>query len=183
MSNTNSGRFLNGSALFYGFFPSFKADSSLRYKVLCNQIISAAVIHGILSSKKEVWMTKRMFAVLVLGGSLALAGLAACDARAEDAMSAPTSGRSFAETVKDGYNHLKHSVTSAFGGYTGDASEDSQTYMENYRSDLRNYHDSLQEARDKYRNARLDEQKSYLEHHRTLPMNEDIDADVNTTMH
>ncbi|MBR3880168.1 MAG: hypothetical protein IKJ34_01020 [Mailhella sp.] len=126
-------------------------------------------------------MNKKMIAALVFGG--ALVSLTACDARAEDAMPAPTTDRSFVETVKDGYNQLMHSVTSAFGGYTGNSSEDTKTYMENYQHDLKAYHDSIRDARDDYRKARLNEQKSYLEHHGTLPMHEDIDADVNTTTH
>ncbi len=85
--------------------------------------------------------------------------------------------KSFSQTVKDGYHNLKNSM---FSSYSGNDSEDSKTYMENYRKDLDNYHDALREARDDYRKARLDEQRSYLEHHSTLPMNEDIDSDISS---
>lgn len=168
---------------FLAEFPLTQPDSPTVQAGLWGKIIFAPKACGILAANKEVFMKLMPFAVTALLGGLILAGLTACDARAEDAMPAPTTDRSFVETVRDGYNELKHSVTSAFGGYTGDSSEDSKTYMKNYQHDLKTYHDSIRNARDDYRKARLDEQKAYLEHHRTLPMNEDIDADVNATSH
>ncbi|MBQ8173218.1 MAG: hypothetical protein IJ034_04670 [Mailhella sp.] len=83
--------------------------------------------------------------------------------------------KSFSQSVKDGYHSLKNSM---FSSYSGNNNEDPKTYMENYRKDLNDYHDALREARDDYRKARLDEQRSYLEHHSTLPVNEDIDSDL-----
>lgn len=115
----------------------------------------------------------RIALVLVCG--VLAAALTACDARAETA-DAP--GKPFTQSIKDSYHELKNSVTQAFGGYTGNTSEDSETYMKQYQEDLDHYHNSIRDARDEYRRARLSEQKSYLEHHRSLPMNEDIDADV-----
>ena len=107
------------------------------------------------------------------------AGLVACDAYADSTTSQPD--KPLSQSIKESYNDLKDSVTQAFGGYTGNEADDSQAYMEHYRNDLKEYHDSIREARDDYRRARLSEQKSYLEHHRSLPMNEDIDSDVTQT--
>lgn len=116
------------------------------------------------------------FALLLCAGVLC-AALPAHSARAESVMSGQPE-KSFTQSVKDSYHEFKDSVTQAFGGYTGNPSADSKAYMEHYKEDLQHYHDSLREARDDYRKARLSEQKSYLEHHGTLPMEEDIDSDV-----
>ena len=113
-----------------------------------------------------------------LCGALLACGLQVFSAHAESASTPYLEEKSFTQSVKDGYHSLKNNMTQAFGGYTGDTEADSKTYMDHYRSDLEDYHDAMREARDDYRKARLVDQKSYLEHHRTLPMNEDIESDV-----
>jgi len=117
---------------------------------------------------------------ILMPGVLCLSLLFPC--LATDLAFADTDGipaeKSFSQSVKDGYYSLKNSM---FSSYSGNDNEDSKTYMENYRKDLNDYHNALREARDDYRKARLDEQRSYLEHHSTLPVNEDIDSDISNS--
>lgn len=82
------------------------------------------------------------------------------------------------ETLMDGYRGLKESVSEHLGCYSGNAEKDAQTFMDNYRDDLKKYRKEWEEARSRYRKARLKEQKAYLEYHAELPFRENIDSDL-----
>ncbi len=117
------------------------------------------------------------FPVILLCGAL-LTGALPFVSHAETASS---TDKTFSQSVKEGYQDLKNTVTETFGGYTGNTQKDNQAYMDNYKNDLKDYHKAVQDARDDYRKARLGEQKSYLEHHKALPMQENIDSDMTRT--
>ena len=119
---------------------------------------------------------KKHFAPALLFCSLCLLP-AHSQAAEESAPPAAPAEKSFGQTISDGYNSLKDSVSRMMGGYSGDEADDSRTYMEHYRDDLNEYHDALRKARAEYRRARLDDQKAYLEHHDALPLQENIDRD------
>ena len=119
---------------------------------------------------------KKYFAPALLFCSLCLLPFSA-SADGEAAPPAAPAEKSFGRSISDGYHSLKDSVSRMMDSYTGDEADDSRTFMEHYREDLRNYHETLREARADYRRARLDEQKAYLEHHDALPMQENLDSD------
>ena len=119
---------------------------------------------------------KKHFAPALLLCSLCLLP-AHSQAAEESAPPAAPAEKSFGQTISDGYNSLKDSVSRMMDSYSGNEADDSRTYLEHYHKDLRNYHEALREARADYRRARLDDQKAYLEHHDALPMQENLDAD------
>ena len=116
---------------------------------------------------------------IALGGCLLAAGLLlAASAHASGPENRFLAESSFTQSVKDGYQDLKKDVKSTVNELTGDDKTAAQKFREQRDEDLRTYHEDVQDARKDYVKNRESAQKDYLEHHKELPLNEDLNKDL-----
>lgn len=107
----------------------------------------------------------------LLAGGLLTAGLA---------MVAPhaLAANEFTETVKEGYHDLKQNVKGMVNDITGDDRKDAQKYMEQRKEDMKDYREKVLEARKDYMQSRQEAQADYLKNHKQLPIQEDLNKDM-----
>lgn len=89
-----------------------------------------------------------------------------------------TADSSFTESVKHGYQDLKRDVKETVDELAGNDANDRRSFEERRMNDLQTYHKQVREARQEYVNKRQHAQKEYLQHHRQLPVTENIKADL-----
>ena len=112
----------------------------------------------------------KMYKTLLAGG-LILAGLGVTVPQA-------LATEDVTDSVKQGYQELKHNVKGMVNDLTGNDKTDAQKYMDQRKEDMKEYRDKVMEARKEYMQNRQEAQADYLKDHKQLPMKEDMKKDM-----
>ncbi|AGC49538.1 hypothetical protein K9U34_02215 [Lawsonia intracellularis] len=85
---------------------------------------------------------------------------------------------SITQSIKDGYTNLKSNVEETMSSLTDEKNTDAEKYLEQHDKDLKAYQNEIKKADQNYMKARKEAQRNYMKNHSQLPMEEDIEKDM-----
>lgn len=84
----------------------------------------------------------------------------------------------FTQSIKDGYTSLKSNVEDTMSNLTDDKKTDAEKYIEQHDKDRKTYQNEMKKVNENYIKARKEAQRTYMKYHSQLPIEEDIEKDM-----
>ncbi len=85
---------------------------------------------------------------------------------------------SITQSIKDGYTNLKSNVEETMSSFTDEKNTDAEKYVEQHDKDRKTYQDEIKKVDQNYMKARKEAQRNYMKNHSQLPIEEDIEKDM-----